>query len=46
MRFLAFAVVAALAACGVDGPPLSPAGDPPPGVRIEGEARIGVVTSV
>ncbi|MCV6823291.1 MULTISPECIES: hypothetical protein [Halocynthiibacter] len=47
MRILAFlAVTATLSACGVDGrptPPPSVNDNPPPGISISGEARIGVV---
>ncbi|WBU60531.1 hypothetical protein [Paracoccus albus] len=40
MRRLAFALLFALSACGVDGAPERP--DPPPGVTFTGDARIGV----
>ena len=33
-----------LAGCGADGPPRAPS--PEPGVSIQGEARIGVVTTL
>ncbi|MDF3607663.1 hypothetical protein PE067_16870 [Paracoccus sp. DMF-8] len=47
MRYLAVIAVLALAACGVDGPPVAPgAAAPEPGVSISGEARIGVVSSI
>lgn len=48
-RMLALAALSLTAACGIDGPPHAPgpgtAGPddtPPPGVRITGEARIGM----
>ena len=40
MRGLALAALLALSACGVDGAPERP--DPPPGVTVTGDARIGV----
>lgn len=38
------ALLVALSACGVDGPPQKPAATttPPPGVSISGEARMGI----
>lgn len=45
MRLMALVAFLALTACGVDGPPVSPAG-PEPGVHIGGEARIGVVSTL
>lgn len=39
-------MLAALAACGVDGAPTRPDPTPPPGLHVSGEARIGVVTSL
>lgn len=45
MLFAGFALLlAALAGCGVDGPPTRPDDTPPPGVQVSGEARIGVVS--
>ena len=43
---LAFALLATLAACGVDGPPEPPTARATPGVSISGEARMGVNTSL
>ncbi|SFA56393.1 hypothetical protein SAMN04487972_11518 [Paracoccus halophilus] len=44
---IALALVAALAGCGVDGPPTRPDTDQPaPGLDISGEARIGVVSTL
>lgn len=40
MKYLALLAVLTLAACGVDGAPERP--DPPPGVHVSGDARIGV----
>lgn len=42
MKWTALMMLAALAACGVDGAPSAPAGAAS-GVTIGGEARIGVV---
>jgi predicted small lipoprotein YifL len=39
-RILALAGILALAACGVDGPPKTPA--PKPGVSVTGEVAVGV----
>ena len=39
-------MLAALAACGVDGPPTRPAPAPEPGIHVSGEARAGVVSSL
>lgn len=40
MKALILAAVLALAACGVDGPPVAPQ----PGVSFDGDARIGIRT--
>ena len=42
------AVLALTAACGDDGPPMRPEPKvaPAPGVQVNGDARIGVVTSL
>ncbi|WP_170293964.1 hypothetical protein [Paracoccus limosus] len=37
-------MLAALAACGVDGAPTRPEPQPEPGLHVSGEARIGVTT--
>ena len=37
-------MLAALAACGVDGAPTRPEPQPAPGVHVSGEAQIGVTT--
>ena len=42
---LAFAVLAALAGCGADGPPQRPSDAPANGIAVTGEARMGVVTN-
>ena len=43
MKFLALIALAALAACGVDGPPERPVDEKPqPGVTVSGEAQIGM----
>ena len=43
MRTLLLMAVAALAACGVDGPPERPVEPKPqPGVTVSGEAQIGM----
>ena len=39
-------MLAALAACGVDGAPTRPEPTPAPGIHVSGEARIGVVSSL
>lgn len=41
---LALAAALGLAACGADGPPLSPSRDarPDPGIRLTGDARLGL----
>lgn len=45
MRALCVIALLALAACGVEGPPVSPAATTDtPGINISGEARIGVVS--
>jgi predicted small lipoprotein YifL len=41
----AIAVLAALAGCGADGPPLRPSDAPASGIAVTGEARMGVVTN-
>ena len=46
MRFLAFLAIAALAACGVDGPPERPVAKPKQGVSISGDATVGVITEL
>ncbi|MFB9221398.1 argininosuccinate lyase [Paracoccus cavernae] len=48
MKLLPLIALLALAACGVDGPPISPSTHetPPPGIAVSGEARIGVVSSL
>lgn len=46
MRVLTLTLLLALAACGVDGPPVSPLGADAPGIKISGEARIGVVSTL
>ena len=47
MKYLAMiAALAALAACGVDGPPTRPEPAPEPGLTVSGEARIGVVSTL
>lgn len=47
MKFLALIALAALTACGVDGPPERPVDDnPQPGITVSGEARIGMVTEL
>lgn len=43
MKWFAFLAVAALAACGVDGPPERPAQS---GVSISGHATVGVSTEL
>ncbi|MCA3437864.1 MAG: hypothetical protein INF48_11165 [Rhodobacter sp.] len=43
--FAALAVLAALAGCGADGPPLRPSDAPASGIAVTGEARMGVVTN-
>lgn len=45
VRALALTALAALAACGAEGPPKRPVADPPPepGITISGTAEIGVV---
>lgn len=46
-RLAAIAALLTLAACGVDGPPSAPAASGnTPGVRISGEAVVGVVTTL
>ncbi|WP_347267165.1 hypothetical protein [Paracoccus sp. (in: a-proteobacteria)] len=37
-------MLAALAACGVDGPPTRPEPAAQPGIHVSGEARVGVVS--
>lgn len=39
-------MLAALAACGVDGAPTRPEPQPEPGIHVSGEARIGVTTGL
>ncbi|MCA3447051.1 MAG: hypothetical protein INF93_10080 [Rhodobacter sp.] len=43
--FAALAVLAALAGCGADGPPLRPSDAAASGIAVTGEARMGVVTN-
>jgi predicted small lipoprotein YifL len=47
-RLAAVLALLALAACGIDGPPLPPSENdlPAPGVTLSGEARIGVETTL
>ena len=42
MKVLLLIAVAALTACGVDGPPERPVPQPKPGVTVSGDARIGM----
>jgi predicted small lipoprotein YifL len=43
MKFIALIALAALAACGVDGPPERPVEPKPqPGVSVSGDAQIGM----
>ncbi|MFV0302623.1 MAG: lipoprotein [Paracoccus sp. (in: a-proteobacteria)] len=47
MRVLLLLVAAAVAGCGVDGPPERPVeAKPQPGVTVSGEARMGVQTEL
>ena len=46
MRILAFLTIAALSACGVDGPPERPAAKPQSGVSISGHATVGTITEL
>jgi len=46
MKPLCLIAILALAACGVDGPPVAPVAQvaPAPGVTVTGDARIGIRT--
>ncbi|WP_312524811.1 argininosuccinate lyase [Paracoccus sp. (in: a-proteobacteria)] len=49
MKLLPLIALLALGACGVDGPPVRPGpqqDNPPPGLSVSGEARIGVVSTL
>lgn len=48
MKWIALLAFAAVAACGVDGPPERPAAKPAtqPGVTISGHATVGVITEL
>ncbi|WP_182912914.1 hypothetical protein [Paracoccus onubensis] len=46
MRILAFLAIAAVAACGVDGPPERPAAQSHSGVTVSGYATVGTVTDL
>ncbi len=46
-RFVALALVALVAACGVDGPPTPPVKEKPrSGITISGDARVGVTANL
>jgi predicted small lipoprotein YifL len=46
-RLIALALIALLAACGVDGPPTPPVKDKPrSGITISGDARIGATATL
>lgn len=49
MKLWPLIALLALAACGVDGPPVRPGTDaetPPPGLTVSGEGRLGVVSTL
>ena len=46
-RLAAFLTLTLLAACGADGPPVPPTkADTAPGLKISGEARVGIVKGI